>query len=108
LFKAFVEHRVTPEEILNWYAEGCLEEKLGCRPGLVNTLFPNPKTFIEDLERWWKLYTGMGVAKRIQAPPILAVSRRAYGSDHREAQNGTHYTAGYLRLKKQLLSMQDE
>jgi len=108
LFKAFMEHRVTPEEILNWYAEGCLEEKLGCRPGLVSTLFPNPRAFIEDLERWWKLYTGMGVAKRIQAPPILAVSRRAYGSEHREAQNGTYYTTGYLRLKKQLLSIQDE
>jgi len=105
LFRAFVEHwnRATPEDILNWYQEGLLEEKIGCRPGLVNNLFPNPREFINDLERWWKLYTGIAIAKRIQAPPILAVSRRAYGFDHREAQINTYFTTKYLMLKKQLL-----
>ncbi|HOV80079.1 MAG TPA: NAD(+) synthase [Bacillota bacterium] len=105
LFRAFMEHwnRATPEDVLTWYAEGSLEKKIGCRPGLVNEIFPGPREFIEDLERWWRLYTGMAVAKRIQAPPALAVSRRAYGFDHREAQNGTYYTAGYLKLKEKLL-----
>jgi NAD+ synthase (glutamine-hydrolysing) len=69
----------------------------------VKELFPGPKEFIEDLERWWKLYTGMGVAKRIQAPPVLAVSRRAYGFDHREAQNAPHFTGSYQRIKSELL-----
>lgn len=106
LFRAFMEHwkRAAPEDILTWYAQGCLEERLGCRPGLVKELFPGPAEFIADLERWWKLYTGMGVAKRIQAPPVLAVSRRAYGFDHREAQNTAHFTSGYLSLKKKLLA----
>ncbi|MDD4238017.1 MAG: NAD(+) synthase [Desulfotomaculaceae bacterium] len=105
LFRAFMEHwkRATPEDILTWYAQGSLEEKLGCRPGLVKELFPGTGEFIEDLEHWWKLYTGMGVAKRIQAPPVLAVSRRAYGFDHREAQNTAHFTSGYRRLKSELL-----
>jgi len=105
LFRAFMEHwhRATPEDILEWYKEGVLEEKIGCQPGLVNQLFPGAGEFIADLERWWKLYTGMAVAKRIQAPPVLAVSRRAYGFDHREAQNGPYFTARYLKLKKQLL-----
>lgn len=105
LFRAFMEswNRATPEDILQWYAGGELEEKIGCRPGLVKGLFPGAGEFIEDLERWWKLYTGLAVAKRIQAPPVLAVSRRAYGFDHREAQNRTYFTAGYHRLKKELL-----
>lgn len=105
LFRAFMEHwnRATPEDILTWYGQGILEEKIGCRPGLVKQLFPGPSEFIADLERWWKLYTGMAVAKRIQAPPVLAVSRRVYGFDHREAQNGTYYTAGYLKLKEEFL-----
>lgn len=104
LFRAFMEswNRAAPEDILTWYAEGVLEEKIGCRPGLVKQLFPSPREFVEDLERWWKLYTGMAVAKRIQAPPVLAVSRRAYGFDHREAQNPVHFTAKYLELKKEL------
>lgn len=105
LFRAFMEqwNRSTPEDILIWYAEGTLEERIGCQPGLVRQLFPGPEEFTADLERWWKLYTGMAVAKRIQAPPVLAISRRVYGFDHREAQNQTHFTAKYLELKKKLL-----
>ncbi|MBP2660829.1 MAG: synthetase [Firmicutes bacterium] len=80
-----------------------LEEKIGCQSGLVTTLFPTPQEFINDLEKWWKLYTGMAVAKRIQAPPVLAVSRRAYGFDHREAQNGFYFTMNYQQIKERLL-----
>ncbi len=105
LFRAFMEHwnRRTPEDILLWYEQGVLEEKLGCQSGLVTTLFPTPQEFINDLEKWWKLYTGMAVAKRIQAPPVLAVSRRAYGFDHREAQNGFYFTINYQQIKERLL-----
>ena len=93
LFRSFVEswQKVTPEDILVWYSENTLEEHLGCEKGLVAKYFPTAKEFIADLERWWNLFTGMAVAKRIQAPPILAVSRRAYGFDHRESQNGDFY-----------------
>ncbi|SHJ91165.1 NAD(+) synthase [Propionispora hippei] len=105
LFKSFMQHwhRATPEDILAWYKEGILEEKIGCEPQITKKIFATPADFINDLERWWKLYTGMAVAKRIQAPPILAVSRRAYGFDHREAQNGPYYTAKYLAMKQELL-----
>ncbi|HMM23012.1 MAG TPA: NAD(+) synthase [Selenomonadales bacterium] len=106
LFRSFMEwwNRATPEDLLGWYASGELEAKLGCEPGLVSKLFPGPAHFIADLEKWWKLYSGMGVAKRIQAPPVLAVSRRAYGFDHREAQNSPYFTARYCDLKERLLA----
>jgi NAD+ synthase (glutamine-hydrolysing) len=106
LFRSFMEHwnRKIPEDILLWYEQGLLEEKLGCQTGLIDKLFPTHQEFIADLEKWWKLYTGMAVAKRIQAPPVLAVSRRAYGFDHREAQNGAYFTISYLKLKENLLS----
>jgi len=105
LFKAFMEHwnRATPEDILVWYHQGILEEKLGCQPNLAKQLFSSPADFITDLEKWWKLYTGMAVAKRIQAPPVLAISRRAYGFDHREAQNTAYFTTTYCTLKENLL-----
>jgi NAD+ synthase (glutamine-hydrolysing) len=108
LFRAFMEHRkrVTPEDLLMWYVQGVLEEKIGCKRGLVKQLFPEPRNFVIDLERWWKLYIGMGIAKRIQAPPVLAVSRRAYGLAHREAQNTLYFTAGYLALKNKLLNLE--
>lgn len=106
LFRAFVEDwdRATPENILSWYCQSVLEEKIGCQPGLVKRIFPKPSDFITDLERWWGLYTGIAVAKRIQAPPVLAISRRAYGFDHREAQNGIYFTNKYLILKKRIIN----
>ncbi len=105
LFRAFVERwqRATPEDLLTWYAEGSVEKNIGCNPGLINEIFPTVRDFIADLERWWRLYTGMGVAKRIQTPPVLAVSRRAFGFDHRESQNPVHFTRRYQQLKEQLL-----
>lgn len=106
LFRAFMEswNKATPEDILKWYLEESLEEKIGCQKGLVKSIFASDKEFIEDLERWWGQYNKMGVAKRIQAPPVLAVSRRAYGFDHREAQNGVYYTYAYQQLKEKILN----
>ncbi|GAB6181441.1 NAD+ synthase [Desulfotomaculum defluvii] len=106
LFRSFVQwwDKATPEDILGCYATGVLEEKLGCSTGLIKELFPTAKEFIFDLERWWKQFTGIGVAKRIQAPPILAISPRAFGFDHREAQNGVYFTKRYRRLKEELIN----
>lgn len=105
LFGSWVEswNRTTPEDILQWYAEGALEQRIGYA-GSVSDLFPSPADFVADLECWWDRYQGMGVAKRIQAPPILAVKRRAFGFDHREAQMGARYTRRYTELKRRLLS----
>ena len=104
LFHSWVEwwDRATPEEILVWYANKNLETKLEF-DGTISELFPTPQAFITDLERWWNLYQGMGLAKRIQAPPVLAVKRRAFGFDHREAQMVAHYTEAYDVLKQELL-----
>ena len=102
LFRAFAENNSTPEEILNWYAANTLEEKIGCSAGLVEKYFPTAKDFVDDLERWWKAFTGMGVAKRIQSPPILAVTDNPYGARH-ESQNGVHFTRAYVELRNKLI-----
>ena len=104
LFKSWVErwNRATPEDNLNWYVQNRLEKELGFNDKITN-LFSSPEEFITDLERWWNLYQGMGIAKRIQAPPILAVKRRAFGFDHREAQMGPRYTRAYLKLRNTVL-----
>ena len=104
LFASWVEwwNRTTPEEILQWYVDGTLDKKLGYEGG-VHALFGSDAAFVTDLEHWWGLYQGMGLAKRIQAPPILAVKRRAFGFDHRESQMGVRYTRHYRELKRELL-----
>lgn len=100
LFRTWVEwwERVTPEENLEWYLEGSLAERIGYTGDLA-VLFPTPAAFIADLERWWNQYQGMGVAKRIQAPPVLGIKRRVFGFDHREAQLGPTYSERYTTLK---------
>ena len=102
LFRAFAENNETPEDILAHYAEGNLDAHIGCEHGLVGTYFPTTADFIADLERWWGLYTGMAVAKRIQSPPLLSVTGRAYGSDHPESQIGAYETIAYRTLKEKL------
>lgn len=104
LFAAFIERwqRATPESILQWYLDGTLEKHIGCAVD-VHQLFPTAKEFIADLERWWRLLAGFAVAKRIQSPPLLSISRRAFGNDLREAQMAPYYTTKYLALKEQVL-----
>ena len=104
LLKSFVEpwQRNTPEDILSWYMEGSLEEKIGTK-ARVKALFKTPGEFVKDLEKWWNLFSGFAVAKRIQSPPLLAVSRRPFGYDLRESQMGPYYTDRYMELKAKLL-----
>lgn len=106
LFAAFIEqwNRATPESILTWYSEGTLEEHIGCSVK-VSDIFPDAASFIADLEKWWNLIAGFAVAKRIQSPPLLSVSRRSFGYDLREAQLKPYYTAGYVTLKEKLLTL---
>lgn len=104
LFKAFVEswNRPSPYDILQWYVGGCLEEKIGTSLS-VSALFPTAASFIEDLEKWYGLLTGFAIAKRIQSPPILSVSRRAFGNDRLESQLKPYFSREYEQLKTQIL-----
>ena len=106
LFRAFVESwgKQAPEEFLAWYLDSTLDARIGCEEGLSHKLFPDAASFISDLERWWTLFCGLSVAKRIQAPPILSISKRAYGYDHRESQLGPYYSRHYLEMKAKALS----
>jgi NAD+ synthase (glutamine-hydrolysing) len=102
LFRAWVEDwdRKTPYECLVAYLKNELDSMIGCKQGLSHTLFPDALSFCEDLEKWWGLYLTSGPIKRAQAPPIVALSRRAFGFDHREFIGGIVLTQEYLELKK--------
>ena len=106
LFRSFLEQwrKTSPAEILLWYSEGTLAEHLGCEADIISEAFPDARSFIADLEHWWKLMHTLAVAKRIQAPPIVSITRRAYGYDHREAQLTPYFPREYHRLKAQLLN----
>ncbi len=63
-------------------------ETLGVDEAFLRGKFHTDAEILADMERWWKRYRGIALAKRIQMPPILSVSRRAFGFDYRESQLG--------------------
>jgi NAD+ synthase (glutamine-hydrolysing) len=66
-----------------------MRKKLVLEEGLIKKYFKNRNEFKKDLGEKWRMYK-LGYFKRIQAPPIIAVSRRAFGYDLRESQNGAY------------------
>jgi NAD+ synthase (glutamine-hydrolysing) len=104
LLKAFVEFRMDPEDILKLYAEGKLGDTIHFNQQSIVEYFKDHTSFIMDLEHKWKLFK-LSIFKRIQAPPIIAVSKRAFGFDLREAQNGIHFTKSYFELKNKLITV---
>ena len=110
LFRAFVEgtphtlphQRLTPEEILRAYENGNLESLLGL-PNPVSHYFTSTEQFIQDLERWWKSFNGLAVAKRIQSPPLFLISERAFGTDLSESQLKPYFSRNYYVMKDRIL-----
>jgi len=85
LVRSFVEFRKDPAEILDWYDKNIIEAEMKLETGLIKKYFKNRDEFKSDLEEKWKMFK-LSVFKRIQSPPIIAVSRRAFGYDLRETQ----------------------
>jgi len=106
LFFAFVQkwNRASPEDLLEGYLSGRLNTDLGLTEVDAYALFPEVESFTTDLEKWWQLYNGLGVVKRLQAPPVLAVSSRAFGFDHRESLMPVVFSERYLAMKAEALS----
>ena len=110
LFRAFVEgtphtlphQRLTPEDILCAYEKGTLVHLLGLSHP-VSRYFTSTDQFINDLERWWKSFNGLAVAKRIQSPPLFLVSERAFGTDLSESQLKPHFSRTYYAIKERIL-----
>jgi NAD+ synthase (glutamine-hydrolysing) len=107
LFRSWVEHwdRKTPEDILGAVSEDSIQSILNMNRENVLGFFKNDATaFVNDLERWWFAYCGMGAVKRVQSPPVLALSRRAFGNDHQEAIGTMPLSRKYYEIKSKFLA----
>ena len=101
--KALTEKNVSPVDILSWYQAGELAEQLGCTPEIISQLFPDAASLVRDSEYWWLMYRSLAVAKRLQAPPLLALSAAPFGESKREIQTAPYFSQEYLELKQRLL-----
>ncbi len=102
LIRAFIEFRFDPEDILSMYYKDELTQTLGVEQHVFDEYFPDARSFVNDLEHKWRLFK-ISFFKRIQSPPVIVVSKRAFGYDLREAQNDVYFTREYYRLKDRIL-----
>jgi len=86
LIEQFLDYiKKTPADIMEWWIDGVLPEKLGMSPKLMEIYnLNNPKVFLDDLEWFCRQMRG-NVFKRVQSPPNIVVSKTSFGFDLRES-----------------------
>jgi len=103
LLRQMIEYRRHPADVLQWFLEGRLLEELGwLHPERFAEHFPDTAAWVEDLE-WVARQLRINYFKRIQAPPIIVVSKRAFGFDLRESQLPDYQPRVYEERKKAVL-----
>ncbi len=102
LLRAFCEYRWDVEKVLQEIIGGTFEEKVGLDRNSMTNYFKNKIDFIKDLEWAWNNYNME--FKRVQLPPVLITSRRAFGFDRRDVIAAAHYTDNYYNLKQKFLT----
>ena len=104
LLRQLVEYRRHPLDLLEWYRAGVLPERIGWGDeDRLRAYFPDARAFVEDLE-WVAGQLCASCFKRIQAPPIIVLSKRAFGFDLRESQLPAYAPRAWERAKRALLS----
>ena len=103
LLRQLIEYRRHPLDILEWYRAGELLERIGWEEEeRFRAYFPEPRAFVDDLE-WIERQVRVNCFKRIQAPPIVVLSKRAFGFDLRESQLPAYSPRAWERAKQALL-----
>lgn len=106
MLRQIIEYRKDPVDFLHWFVNGILLEEIGWGDReKFRAWFPDVNTWIEDLE-WIARQVRINYFKRVQAPPIIVLSKRAFGFDLRESQLPAYETRRYGELKELALSME--
>lgn len=86
LLEAYTDFkRKAPEDIMQWYLEGTLEQNLKLPKGMIGRWkIDDPKEFMKDLE-WFTKTIDWSIFKRVQGPPIIILEKCSYGYDIRES-----------------------
>ncbi|MEM5948874.1 NAD(+) synthase [Spirochaetia bacterium 38H-sp] len=95
----------SPEHFMEWYLEGkdSFCEKMGISEDIFMLYeLDKPDVFVSDLE-WFVSTMRRSIFKRIQAPPVILLSRTAFGYDLRESQFPWMPTRRYLELRERVI-----
>jgi NAD+ synthase (glutamine-hydrolysing) len=90
-------------DALSLYRDGKLQTHLDISDELWRKYhLDDPAVFIADLE-WFFTQMQRAVFKRIQSPPVVLLSRSAYGYDYRECQGNEEFSRAYETMKNEIL-----
>ena len=104
LLRQMIEYRHHPADILEWFLDGTLLDSIGWHDAeQFRAYFADSRAWLEDLE-WVARQLRTSYFKRIQAPPIVIVSRRAFGFDLRESQLPDYSPRTYLTRRERVLA----
>ncbi len=100
--------RKSAEDVLEWYLGAELAERLDIDKALLSLYgLDEPKCFIDDLE-WFVNSMQRAVFKRVQSPPVIVMSRGAFGYDLRESQLPLYQTERYRELRERVLGRSEQ
>ena len=103
LLRHMIEYRHHPSDFLHWFLEGTLLQSIDWRDAnRFRDYFADSRQWLEDLE-WVARQLRVSYFKRIQAPPIIIVSKRAFGFDLRESQLPEYSPKAYAALRERVL-----
>jgi NAD+ synthase (glutamine-hydrolysing) len=87
VLRQLIEYRRHPVDLVDWLLDGCLLDRLGWswEADEFRAAFPDPAAWLEDLQ-WVDRQLRINYYKRIQSPPLIVLSKRAFGFDLRESQ----------------------
>ncbi len=97
-------NKASIEDVARWYLDGKLDVELGITKEMISEYgLDKSDAFIEDLE-WFDLKFRTSVFKRIQSPPIILITKSAFGYDLRESILPYHLSESYIALRNQILN----
>ncbi len=102
VLRQMIEYRQHLVDFFEWMLDGIFFERIGWN-GSIRSLddFASAEEWIEDLE-WIDRQLRVNYFKRIQAPPIIVVSKRAFGFDLRESQGPEYRPRRYGALRAEV------
>ena len=102
VLRQMIEYRHHLVDFLEWMREGTFFDRIGWNgaQGSLDDL-ASAEDWIEDLE-WIDRQLRANYFKRIQAPPIIVVSKRAFGFDLRESQAPEYRPRRYRALRDEV------
>ena len=103
VLRQMIEYRRHGVDFLQWFIAGALLERLEWGDeARFRDYFPDAQSWVDDLE-WIERQLRINYFKRIQAPPIIVLSKRAFGFDLRETQWPAYAPRRYYELKAEVL-----